>query len=156
MPYISRDATGAISARFTCLQPGIAEEWLDDDHPDLMPQISAVKAKKREAINVERDRRMGNGGYKIGGKWFHSDQKSRSQQLDLVLLGDNISNGLQWKTMDGSFVTMTKELAQQIHVAKAASDQAIFSVAEIHKAALESSAEPESYNFSSGWPEQYE
>lgn len=114
--------------------------------------IDAVKAEKWEAIKAERDRRTGQGGYKVGTKWFHSDQKSRSQQLGLVLLGANIPAGLQWKTMDGSFVTMTQQLAGQILAAGAASDQAIFAAAETHKAAMESSADPSSYDFSGGWP----
>jgi len=103
-------------------------------------------------IKAERDRRSEQGGYKVGANWFHSDQKSRSQQLGLVLLGANIPTGLQWKTMDGSFVTMTETLAQQILAAGAASDQAIFGAAETHKAAMEASADPASYDFSAGWP----
>ncbi|HJW26437.1 MAG TPA: DUF4376 domain-containing protein [Rhodocyclaceae bacterium] len=109
-----------------------------------------------QKIKDERDRRTENGGYKVtvGGidKWFHSDQKSRSQQLGLVLLGANIPNNLQWKTMDGSFVAMTQELALQVLSAGAASDQTIFTAAETHKQAMESSADPSAYDFSAGWP----
>lgn len=105
-----------------------------------------------EAIKAERDRRADTGGYLAGGKWFHSDQKSRSQQLGLVLLGASIPAGLQWKTMDGSFIEMTPALAQQILGAAAASDIAIFTAAEMHKAAMEASAEPAAYDFSGGWP----
>ena len=106
-------------------------------------------------IKAERDRRTENGGFQVGGKWFHSDQKSRSQQLGLVLLGASIPAGLQWKTMDGSFVTMTPALAQQILVSATASDQAIFSVAEAHRAALESCADPASYDYSGNWPKVF-
>lgn len=114
--------------------------------------VGAERSAKWEAIKAERDRRTENGGYKVGAKWFHSDQKSRSQQLGLVLLGAGIPAGLQWKTMDGSFVTMTATLAQQVLAAAAASDQAIFAAAEAHKAAMEASADPASYDFSGGWP----
>lgn len=107
---------------------------------------------KWEDIKAERDRRTENGGYKVGDKWFHSDQKSRAQQLGLVLLGANIPTGLLWKTMDGSFVPMIQPLAQQILESAAASDQAIFASAEVHKAAMETSAEPAEYDFSGGWP----
>jgi hypothetical protein len=121
-----------------------------------VPNAAQVKAGRWEAIKAERDRRTENGGYKASAKWFHSDQKSRSQQLGLVLLGANIPAGLQWKTMDGSFVTMTQQLAGQILAAGAASDQAIFAAAETHKAAMEASADPASYDFSAGWPASYE
>ena len=39
--------------------------------------------------------------------------------MGLVMLGDNIPAGLQWKTMDGSFVVMTPSLAQQVFAAAA-------------------------------------
>lgn len=106
-------------------------------------------------IKAKRDELTENGGFKVGTKWFHSDQRSRNQQLGLVLLGDNIPSGLQWKTMDGSFVTMTKTLAGQILGAGAASDAAIFAVAETHKAALEASEDPSTYDFSGDWPEVF-
>jgi hypothetical protein len=119
------------------------------------PDLLQVKSAKWEIIKIERDRRTDQGGYKVGTKWFHSDHKSRSQQLGLVLLGASIPANLQWKTMDGSFVTMTQTLAQQILAAGAASDQAIFSAAETHKAAMEASDDPASYDFSTGWPKVF-
>lgn len=127
---------------------------LDETFSETIPTPSAAQAKsaKWESIKAERDRRTDQGGYKVGTKWFHSDQKSRSQQLGLVLLGASIPANLQWKTMDGSFVTMTQTLAQQILAAGAASDQAIFAAAETHKAAMEASADPSAYDFSGGWP----
>lgn len=108
-----------------------------------------------ERIKTERDRRTEQSGFKVGAKWFHSDQKSRSQQLGLVLLGANIPAGLQWKTMDGSFVTMSQLLAGQILAAGAASDQAIFAAAETHRSAMEAAADPAAYDFSSGWPKVF-
>ncbi len=152
--------------------PADAVEITDDEHIALLAAQSAGKiiqadkngkpiaidppkptaAQVWERIKAKRDSLTENGGYKVGTKWFHSDQKSRSQQLGLVLLGANIPAGLQWKTMDGSFITMTQTLAQQILAAGAASDQAIFAAAETHKAAMEASADPASYDFSGGWP----
>lgn len=114
--------------------------------------LAKIKSAKWEAIKAKRDNLSENGGYMVGTKWFHSDQKSRSQQLGLVLLGANIPAGLQWKTMDGSFVAMTQTLAQQILAAGAASDQAIFAAAETHKTAMEASVDPAEYDFSTNWP----
>jgi hypothetical protein len=107
-------------------------------------------------ISAERDRRMEDGGYKVGTKWFHSDQKSRSQQLGLVLLSVAMPEDIQWKTMDGSFVPMTSELAQGILVAAATNDQAVFVAAETHKAAMLASADPITYDFSTGWPQTFQ
>lgn len=114
--------------------------------------IDEVRAEKWAEVKRERDRRCAESGYKVSGKWFHSDQQSRIQQLGLVLLGASIPPGTQWKTMDGSFVAMTPTLAQQILASAAASDQAIFSAGETHRAAIESSPDPEEYDVTSGWP----
>ena len=35
MPFIQRNDAGEIGGRFANLQPGFAEEWLDDDDPAL-------------------------------------------------------------------------------------------------------------------------
>lgn len=130
-----------------------ADELFSETIP--APSAAMVKATKWEAIKAERDRRTDQGGYKVGTKWFHSDQKSRSQQLGLVLLGAGIPAGLQWKTMDGSFITMTATLAQQVLGAAAASDQAIFAAAETHRTMMEASSDPASYDFSAGWPKVF-
>lgn len=114
-----------------------------------------VWADMSARIKLERDRRTDTGGYRVGAVWFHSDQKSRSQQLGLLALGANIPSGLRWKTMDGSYVDMTPGLAQQILVAAAASDIAIFAAAEAHIAALEGSDDPAGYDFSGGWPPMF-
>lgn len=117
--------------------------------------LADAKDKVWTNIKAERDRRT-TGGYKVAvagvDKWFHSDSASRIQQLALFQLGDSIPSDLQWKTMDGSFVTMTKELAGLIVVNAAMSDQAIFQVAETHKVAAMASVQPEEYNYLTGWP----
>lgn len=117
-----------------------------------------VKAAKWGAIKAERDRRKSGGvKVKVGttNKWFHSDDASRIQQMGLVMMGANIPADLQWKTMDGTFVGMTQTVAGNVFAAAAASDQAIFAVAEMHKAAMEASADPSTYDFSTGWPKIY-
>lgn len=35
MPWVQRNEAAEVIGRFANLQPGYAEEWLDDDHPDL-------------------------------------------------------------------------------------------------------------------------
>lgn len=106
-------------------------------------------------IKTERDRRIQNGGYKVGAKWFHSDTFSRTQQMGLVMMGANIQANTAWKTMDGSFVVMTQALAGQIFGTAAASDIAIFTTAETHRATMEASPDPAAYDFLSGWPVAY-
>lgn len=123
-------------------------------HPILQDPPKATAADVWERIKAERDRRI-QSGYKVGTKWFHSDTFSRTQQMGLVMLGANIPANTPWKTMDGTTVTMTQALAGQIFAAAAASDIAIFAAAEMHRAAMESSADPSSYDFSAGWPKVF-
>lgn len=99
--------------------------------------MSAAARQHWEAIKQERDRRATTGGYQVAGSWYHSDVFSRTQQMGLLLLGAGIPAGLQWKTMDGSFVTMTQSLAGQVFAAAAASDAALFARAEQIKAGME-------------------
>lgn len=132
--------------------------WLDAGGTPLpaeLPPIEQRRAAVWEAIKAERDRRAAM-GVKVGVHWFHSDQKSRTQQLGLVLLGQNIPAGLQWKTLTFTgqpvFVEMTPALAQGIVMSTAGSDTAIFTAAEVHRMAMEASPAPQDYDFSTGWP----
>ncbi len=114
------------------------------------PSIDESKKAKWEQIKAKRDFLTMRGGYLVAGKWFHSDEKSRIQQLGL--LQGVIPNNLYWKTMDGSFQLMTSEIAQAILSAAIEQDKNLYTIAEMHKSAMENSAEPENYDFSVGWP----
>lgn len=94
-------------------------------------------------------------GVKVGDKWFHSDVDSRIQQLGLVMMGASVPP-VPWKTMDGTFITMTPTLAGQIFQATAARDMAVFAAAEQHRAAVNASTDPLAYPFTAtGWPAGY-
>lgn len=138
--------------------------------------VATDKAAQWEAIKAHRDRLSDDGGYKVtlGGvdKWFHSDVKSKNQQLGLLRDADQIAAAsgdldaayagpgpggvLAWKTMDGTFVVMTANVARAIYAAAKAQESALFVVAEQHKAAMEGSANPASYDFSTGWPATFQ
>lgn len=127
--------------------------WSYDGHVFTAPapDLTALRAAHWESIKAERDKRTQSGGYQAAGKWFHSDTFSRTQQTGLVMMGAGIPGGLQWKTMDGSFVTMTQTLAGQVFAAAAASDAAIFARAEQIKATME--ADPAAFDLSAhAWP----
>lgn len=123
--------------------------------PAELPPIEQRRAAVWERIKAERDRRAAL-GVKVGAHWFHSDQKSRTQQLALTSSILVIPQGQQWKTLTFTpppvFVVMTRELAIQIVQATAVSDSAIFMAAEVHRMTMEASAAPQDYDFSTGWP----
>jgi hypothetical protein len=130
---------------------------------DPIPPLAELQAKQDymtrvnvwSAIKAERDARQAN-GVKVGANWFHSDPSSRIQQLALVIFAANLPGNIMWKCLDGAFVLMTPTLAVQIFQASAASDIAIFTVAETHKAQMNASSNPVNYDFSTGWPPTYE
>lgn len=118
-------------------------------------EVTSVGLAVWDLIKAERDRRKNDGGYKVGTNWYHSDTSSRIQQLGLVMMGANLPANLYWKTMGGGFVVMTQTLALQIFQTAAASDMAIFTVAEQKKAEMLASANPATYDYLSGWPKIY-
>jgi hypothetical protein len=118
-----------------------------------------------ERIKAERQERY-NSGVLVAGKWFHSDGYSRIQYLGLkdevkdsagvdsdAVVIDN--EALLWKTMSGAFVPLTRKLVKDIVQAVKVLDKRLFKAAEIHRAAMEGSADPEKYNYSTGWPARY-
>lgn len=113
-----------------------------------------IRADMRRLIMLERDRRR-SGGVQVGGNWFHSDDTSRIQQLGLVMFGTNMPNNIMWKTMTGSFVLMTPQLAAQIFQAVATSDMIVFGTAEAKIAAMMASSDPKNFNYLTGWPPTY-
>ena len=127
------------------------------DEPSILPPSPLLERQHLawELIKKERDRRKYL-GVKVGSHWFHSDDPSRIQQIALAMLGDSIPAGLQWKTLTKSpppvFVPMTPALANGIFIGTILSDSAIFTAAEVHRAAMESSLSPENYDISTGWP----
>jgi hypothetical protein len=105
-------------------------------------------------IKAERERRTLEGGYPVEGKWYHSDTVSRTQQLGLVMMGANLPAGIQWKTMDGSFVAMTPALAQKLFAAATVQDTTTFSVAQ--QAIAQATANPGSFDMAAiPWPAIY-
>lgn len=143
---IEDNGTGPRIARWNRQDPQPSAEEIE------AAALPAARAAIWERIKAERDRRIQEQGYVAGGKRFHGDTFSRTQQMGLVMLGANIPPGLQWKTMDGSFITMTTTLAQQVFAAAAASDIALFGHAEALRAQVNAAEDPSSVDITAGWP----
>lgn len=131
------------------------QQWqvLDLLAATIAANLMAARSNKIEQIKAERDRRK-EGGTLVANKWFHSDRDSRIQQLGLVIMGAAIPQ-VQWKTMDGSFITMTQAIAGAIFQATATLDMNLYAVAEGHITAINASNDPTNYDFSTGWPDYY-
>lgn len=119
--------------------------------------LKAIRERLWTQIKSHRDYVKANGGCLVQGKWFHSDTDSKQQQIALVIMGANIPANLQWKTLDGSFVTMTQALASELFAAQVMREQVIFGVAEAKRAAIANMTieQLEAYDVLDGFPQEY-
>jgi hypothetical protein len=124
--------------------------WVEHT-PDLQYRRTLVKQKIKEI----RDHKLSSGGFKVGDKWFHSDPHSRTQQIALTMLGSNLPNNIDWKTMDKSMIRLTPEIVGQLFSSAVNQDNSIFTKAEALMAQIDISGDPESININIGWPETY-
>lgn len=147
----------------------VIDLWTQANNPPPLPR-EEVEELIWQQIKNERDYRQQNGGFLVDGHWFHSDNSSRIQQMRLEKKAEKVlENGgteedmittelngevipIHWKTMTGEFVPMTVSLAMKIGPVAEALEAMLFQVAEQHRAAMESSSDPASYDFSGGWP----
>lgn len=47
MPYVERNAAGAVTGRYAAPQPGRADEFLPDDSPELLPDHATLAAQAK-------------------------------------------------------------------------------------------------------------
>lgn len=136
-----------------------------DGYPILQDPPKATAAVVWERIKAKRDATKV-GGVKVGTKWYHSDEASRTQYIGLLRMADAAvaaggaatatmqygGQDIQWKTMDGSFIKMTVQRANDVFNAVSGLDFTAFAAAETHRVAMEASADPSAYDFANGWP----
>lgn len=109
-----------------------------------------------EAIKQKRHAITRGGVYvKSVGKWFHTDDSSRTQYLALQIL-PQLPPDLMWKTMDNSFVKLTKPLLTELAMTILQAEQADFANAERHRVAMLQAQNPLEYDYSKGWTAIYE
>ena len=107
-------------------------------------QLLALRVSKLKQI---RDELTENGGCLVDTKWFHTDVKSKQQQMALAMAGTNLPTGLMWKTMDGTFVQMTPTLAQELFAAQMTREATIFGICE--------AKQHDDTPINEGWPDRY-
>ena len=119
--------------------------------------LTAIRERLWTQIKSHRDYVKNNGGCLVQGKWFHSDTESKQQQLTLKTLGEGIPVGLQWKTMDGSFITMTQDLASEVVSQQVLREFGVFKAAELKKEEISKMGIQllESYDVLKGFPEGF-
>lgn len=143
----------------TIARPSDCHEWQDDgwvlNAEKQAQQKAAMQSAVWEQIKQERYDHTHSGVYvKSVKKWFHSDEPSRIQYLTMQQLAE-LPPALQWKTMDNSFVEMTKPLLNELILTLIAEEQADFANAEKHRLAMLAAENPSDYDYSTGWSKNY-
>lgn len=123
---------------------------------------AAAARKKAEAVSAVwekiKQKRHDNlrGGVYVEsvGKWFHSTDEARQQYTFMRTL-PQLPPDLMWKTMDGGFVNLTRALLDELSLKLLADEQQDFANAERHRVLMEQSDDPEHYDYSGGWTENY-
>lgn len=131
------------------------EQWHID--PECAARLKAEQQSEVwERIKAKRHANLRQGVYvKSVGKWFQTDDASRTQYLALAVM-PRLPEKLPWKTMDNSFVNMTKALLAELMEQMLIDEQADFANAERHKAAMEKSDKPLKYDYSDGWTANFD
>ena len=119
----------------------------------------ARKAAQQEEmwarIKQKRHDNLRGGVYvKSIGKWLHSDDESRAQYTFMRTMSQ-LPEKMVWKTMDNTFVPMTKALLDELSLQLLADEQADFANAERHRAAMLKADNPLDYDYSGGWTANY-
>ena len=125
-------------------------QWQID--PECAARLKAEQQEEMwERIKAKRYDNLRHGVFvKSVGKWFQTDDASRTQYLALAVM-PRLPEKLPWKTMDNSFVNMTKALLGELMEQMLIDEQADFANAERHKVAMEKADKPLEYDYSDGW-----
>lgn len=118
-------------------------------------KASAIAAMWERIKQKRHDNLRGGVYVESVGKWFHSTDEARQQYTFMRTL-PMLPPDLMWKTMDGGFVKLTRELLDELSLKMLADEQKDFANAERHRALLEQAEQPETYDYSDGWTEIYQ
>lgn len=136
--------------------------------PEPPPSLDQRRVTVWEQIKAERSRRE-NGGVLAGGHWFQTDSDSRIKVLRLEAkavaalaaggaAGDVLTvagQPIYWKTTENGLVPMTVSLAQEIMTGIEVLDALAYTRAEVLRAQVMASADPEAIDLTTGWPPVY-
>lgn len=142
-------------------QPPCPSSTWDGEQWHLDPECAArLKAEQQDEmwnrIKAKRADNLRHGVYvKSVDKWFHTDDNSRTQYIALAVM-PRLPEKLPWKTMDNSFINMTKVLLEELMAQMLVDEQADFANAEKHRSAMLQADKPLEYDYSGGWTANFE
>ena len=149
-----RDRAGVIEIADPVPPADYSDETYYRTEQDDAPYVVFTKKSDEQLLTLRvsklkqiRDELTENGGCLVQGKWFHTDVKSKQQQMGLAMAGNAIPATLMWKTMDGTFALMTPALAAELFAAQMTREATIFGICE--------AKQHDDTPVNDGWPERY-
>lgn len=144
-------------------QPSQYHEW-DGSAWKISPErqstlLAEQREKVRSKINEFRDRKINGGVYvEAVGKWIDTDAVAERNILSVKasfdLFGDQLGD-IAWTCADNSILMIDKAKLMQIWQALMQAKTGNHANALRHKAAVEQSDDPLSYDYSDGWTQCY-
>lgn len=132
----------------------IQNQWV------VCPELDAYKYLEQqdelwELIKERRLQAVTSGVYvESVDKWFHTDTVSVTSYSTIAgMIALNNYEPVQWKVMDNTWLLLTEPLFKELQTAMSQKTNAIYAVAEQHKAAMLLADNPLEYDFSDGWSE---
>jgi hypothetical protein len=157
---------------YVVLDNGVERDATEEEIAEIEARaavdIDALKAARWEEIKQHRDKRE-LAGFQLGERWFHSDVTSQIKYLglkdnarDVLAAGGSLDDPIMlggqqitWHSLDNVDVPVTARLAFDLVASVKLLQGTVFTLAKQHRAAMEASAAPASYDFSAGWPAIY-
>lgn len=116
----------------------------------LNAKLNPIRNQKWLDIKAIRDAKIA-GGVFVNNKWFHTDPYSLIQYLAMKSEGGSLIDVPNWKTMDGSKLTMTSTLVLSVYQTTMENTKVIYNEAEIIKANMLASIDPFNFDITTGW-----
>lgn len=145
---------GAVDATPPELGPNQRAKWngskfvievVKKEEPTLL-SIDERRLMMRTQIDIKRDQ-LRYSGIRFNGAVFSTDSFAR-QQYQLIVTTDT---SVEWKTLDKQSFILDKPTATDLLVAIINQDDANFRTAAEHKKNLDDGANPDLYNWGTGW-----
>lgn len=154
-------------------KPSSCYVWVNNEWVVDAGLLAEARSKRWLLLKQYRDA-IKQKGVNVNGFWFHTDDGSRIQFLQLERKAEKVlANGgtsstvltvmtLQgespinnWKTMSGARTAMTVDIAQKLPLAVELLDALCFGVCDYHLLVINNSLDPDNYNFMTLWPTVY-
>lgn len=99
MPFVQRDKSGKITGKFSLVQPGYAEEWVDESDPQLLPPPPTREDVERDRLKAYADAVTGSDRYAaeaVAERVQGRTKEAEAAERNLVVRRNEIKKANPW------------------------------------------------------------